>query len=147
MIIIGRSAFAQTDTVTDRVRSLAGCYALHLGPWSGSLPKTGMPSAHTPPAHFRLDTIPIAGRRGCGFEVEPTNLVRSNRPLTNWRVTARDSLRVVWSTGFVGVSLRLIAHKDSLRGIATTFHDAHYSDEPPDPSAAALAVRERCPVQ
>jgi hypothetical protein len=121
-----------------RVKSLAGCYVLTLGSWSGPLPKNDAPAAYTPPTRFRLDTL--ATRQG-GHAVEPMNLVPSARPLTSWRPIASDSVRIVWSTGFGGVALQLRVVGDTLRGRATPFTDTPTGREP---RASILAIRTGC---
>jgi len=137
----------EAQTPSARVRALAGCYTLTLGKWSGPLPATGDPAAHTPPAHFQLDTTPLNPRRGRGYRVEPTTLGSVHLAWSSWTVGPRDSVHIVWSTGLVGVELRLIADGDSLTGVATTFHDAHMGGESLDPSARVAAVRSICSVR
>jgi hypothetical protein len=135
---------AQSQVVSSPVGQQSACYQLTLGTWSGALPATGMPQAQTPPAHFRLDTVVAAGN-AAWFSVEPGMLVERSRMLASWKPVLGDSLTIYWSTGFVGVTLRLAVRGDSLLGSATTFHDAHGRGEPPDPTADVVAVREPCP--
>jgi hypothetical protein len=63
----------------------------------------------------------------------------------SWALAPNDSIRLFWSTGFVGVTLGLAVRGDSLVGIATAFHDAHITGEPPDPFASVVAKRTACP--
>src|SRR4051812_9991352 len=140
LMVAFTSSLAAQAPVPTRLRA-AGCYRLTLGRWSGALPPTGIPEAHTPPEHFRLDT---AFARDTGwFVVDPRALVASSRMAASWKPIA-DSVRLYWSTGFVGVQLSLLAHGDPLGGLAKTFHDAHVVGEPPDPVASMIAVREPC---
>ena len=140
---------AQQPAESAAVHRLSGCYRITLGSWSGPLPATGMPAAHTPPAHFRLDTVAVQGRFASGYVVEPHALARQRRGVrpASWRPLGGDSLSVVWSTGFVGVTLRLVARGDTLVGRARTLHDAHAAGEPPDPEASVTAVRVRCEAE
>jgi hypothetical protein len=131
---------AQAEPATARVRSLAGCYSLTLGAWSGS-PSASVPASQTPPAYLRLDTL--AALRD-GFVVEPTSLAWSQRNLTSWQPTGTDSVRLIWSTGFVGVRLQLRVSGDTLAGVATTFTDRIMS---PAPTARVVAVRTPCTTQ
>ena len=133
---------AQVDTLA-RIRSRAGCYALALGPWSGSPPPAGVPTIQTPPSRFRLDTA-VDTRPSGRFAVQPARL-GPGRMAASWALEPNDSLSLFWSTGFVGVSLRLAIRGDSLIGTATTFHDAHLVGEPPDPTASVVATRTACP--
>jgi hypothetical protein len=59
----------------------------------------------------------------------------------SWTMS-NDSIRVIWSTGFTGVTLRLVVHGDSLVGVAATFHD---NVTPREPTAPVVAVRSACP--
>lgn len=147
MIAVGTISFASdlAAQAPSQSSTASGCYRLMLGRWSGALPPTGIPEAHTPPQHFRLDSIP-SGRVGAGtYAVEPSKLWARSRMEAGWQPLSGDSLSIVWSTGFVGVVLRLELRSDTLRGRATSFHDAHVIGEPPDPWASVLAIREACP--
>ena len=135
---------AQAYDVASHVQKIAGCYATHLGDWSGPLPPNGLPTAHTPPAQFQLDTLPV--RLGsAAFAVQPPRLVEHSHMVASWALLPSDSIRMFWSTGFVGVSLRLGVRGDSLVGTATAFHDEHYPGEPPDPTVSVVATRIDCP--
>jgi hypothetical protein len=138
-VVVPHGAHAQQDS-SMRVRGRAGCYALTLGRWSGALP-TNSPEAHTPPSAFRLDTVPV--RPGSRFAVEPDQLI-PGRMAASWAPLPHDSISLFWSTGFIGVRLRLAARGDSLVGLATAFRDAHAPGDPPDPTAPVAAIRTPC---
>lgn len=138
-----RTLSAQASDFASHVRKIAGCYTTHLGAWSGPLPSTGLPTAHTPPLHFQLDTLPVTAG-SASFAVQPAQLVQHSHMAASWALLPHDSIRLFWSTGFVGVTLRLSVRDDSLVGTATTFHDEHYRGEPPDPSASVVATRTAC---
>ncbi|MBL0178564.1 MAG: hypothetical protein IPP98_05475 [Gemmatimonadetes bacterium] len=55
-----------------------------------------------------------------------------------------DSVEAFWSTGFVGTTLMLKVHGDTLIGTATASTDVRGG--PPDPTASARAVRVACPA-
>jgi len=133
------------ENATARIRKIAGCYALTLGRWSRPLrSEEGGPTVQTPPSSFRLDTVPVQKTGQVPrFAVEPVQLVAGRMP-ASWALSPNDSINLFWSTGFVGVRLRLAVHGDSLLGVATAFHDAHAFGEPPDPSAAVVATRTVC---
>ena len=104
---------AQADTLA-LIRNRAGCYVLTVGPWTGPLPPAGGGStAHTPPSLFRLDTVAVQTRPSLRLAVQPARLV-AGRMVASWALTPNDSLGLFWSTGFVGVRLRLAIHGDSL---------------------------------
>lgn len=136
------AARAQDDTLA-HVRRFAGCYALSLGPWSGPLPDGSSTAAYAPPSLFRLDTLPV-GTHPQRFAVAPAELILG-RVAASWALLPYDVIDMFWSTGFIGVRLRLSARADSLVGTAVTFHDAHRSGEPPDPQASVIATRTSCP--
>jgi len=130
---------AQQDSGTV-VQKRAGCYTLKLGRWSGPLP-TNSPEAHTPPSRFRLDTA--IARPGSRFAVEPAQIVPGRMP-ASWAPLRGDSIGMFWSTGYIGVRLRLAVRGDSLVGMATAFRDAHSPLDPPDATASVVATRTKC---
>jgi len=133
-------ARAQQDPSTV-VRKIGGCYTLTLGRWSGPLP-TSTPEAHTPPSRFRLDTVAVQHQRS-RFAVEPEQLV-PGRMAASWAPLPHDSISLFWSTGYIGVTLRLAVRGDSLVGTAKAFRDAHYPLDPPPAKAAVVAARTKC---
>lgn len=132
---------AQVAGASAQRQRFAGCYDTHLGSWSGPLPSGVDDVAITPPAQFQLDTVAVSPSR---FVVLPARL-GGGRMTASWVLRGADSILVIWSTGFVGVSLALAVHQDSLIGRATTHHDAIRIGEPPDPSAPIIATRRVCP--
>lgn len=137
-------ASAQTRDMDGLARTIAGCYETRMGPWSGPLPATGSTAAHTPPARFQLDTVAVRSLGG-RFAVQPSRLVDFARLPAAWKPLGGDSVSIVWSTGFIGVGIRLAVEGDSLVGRALTFHDAHTLGEPADPVASVVARRVPCP--
>ena len=120
-----------------------GCYRLELGPWSKrSLLPARLDSAQVPPVAFRLDSAVADTGRPALKRAEPKNpRVTSGSPWPMWYRTGPHSVDVVWSTGFVGVKLRLVQAGDTLRGVAQTFTDTQLLG---GPSAVAMAVRIPC---
>jgi len=139
-LAIPAGARAQRDSAA-LVQKRAGCYALSLGRWSGPLP-TSTPEAHTPPSRFRLDTIPVQRQRS-RYAVEPEQLI-PGRMAASWAPLPHDSISLFWSTGYIGVTLRLAVRGDSLVGTAKAFRDAHYPLDPPPAKAAVVAARTKC---
>ena len=130
---------AQQDSAAV-VQKRAGCYTLKLGRWSGTLP-TNSPEAHTPPSWFRLDTEIV--RPGSRLAVEPAQVVPGRMP-ASWAPLRGDSISLFWSTGYIGVRLRLAVRGDSLVGLATAFRDSHTPLDPPNATASVLATRTKC---
>ena len=123
---------------------IAGCYAVELGPWSGSFP-SGSPASHQPPPNIRLDTARFTGRFSAGaayLQLEPPIAIpgRQRMSLGRWRV-AGDSVFLLWSDGFSGVSLSLGLRADSLRGVAYPLYDVI---GPVQPTASVLIRRAAC---
>jgi hypothetical protein len=144
LVVIAYPVSAQSAS-TSRYTSVAGCYVLTLGPWSGPFP-SNMPEGHKPPRVFRLS---VAGSDTAGDGKIHTT-VTPNPPVFGkfrpaWGLRAPDSVRVSWSTGFVGVILDLVGNGDTLRGRARAFTDLELP-EIVQPSAPAMAVRTVCPA-
>ena len=138
---------AQPSDHVATLRRLAGCYQLTLGPWSRPGLAPAVAAAQTPPARFRLDTVAVSRPSAGGYAVEPMELLEGQgfrgRP-AKWSPVGRDSVAIAWSTGFVGVALRLAVRGESLIGRARVFDDVQMAGEPPDPEASVTAIRVRC---
>ncbi|HEX6536982.1 MAG TPA: hypothetical protein VF041_20520 [Gemmatimonadaceae bacterium] len=95
-----------------------GCYALTLGAWSAAH------EADEPPATLRL-----LDSTGTDLLERGKQLVRPLEPDSTFRYWAwwephgADSLEVVFTTGYVGVQLRLAARDAAWRGHAEAFTD------------------------
>ncbi len=139
---------------------LVGCYRLELGEWS---PPRGQGEGQyqTPPAVFELtDSIgPPAGTvedRGLAAYHEqgrlllrplitPDDDAMGGHPLAYWMPVSPDSVRLVWSNGFIGVRVDLAVRGNiALEGQAVGSSDAVVEGHP-NPTAAARAVRVNCP--
>jgi hypothetical protein len=122
----------------------AGCYRLSIGVWSHA-PQLS-PAQITPPPVFRLDTAAVPNRTAALYAVHPPRLTTREGPNAVWQRVGSDSIRIVWSDGFVGVQLHLEVRQGALVGFAQTLRDAHFVGEPPDPVADVNAVRTACPT-
>ena len=137
---------AAAQDSTQAVARIAGCYAVELGPWSGSFP-SGSPASHQPPPTIRLDTAQFVERYASRVQhrqlAPPITVAGRQRvSLGRWRV-AGDTLVMSWSDGFSGVSLSLGLRPDSLRGGARAFYDVI---GPVQPTAPVLLRRVVCPL-
>ncbi|MET0395258.1 MAG: hypothetical protein ABW277_00395 [Longimicrobiaceae bacterium] len=118
--------------------SVAGCWALTLGPWT---PAIAASAAHTLPSRIALDTVAaeetmLRGSlrvRAVGGTAGTARHVASWAPLP----ARRDSLRIRWSTVGAGVDARLRARANELRGRATAFS----VDAPGGAATAPLLAR------
>lgn len=98
---------------------IAGCYELELGEWV-ERPATRIPS-YTVPSRVELTLEPATMPRS--WRLAP--LIPALRGLApSWGMAAADSLDLVWSTGFVGLAIKLSQPRDGeATGFAETFSD------------------------
>ncbi len=73
------------------------CYALAVGPWSGSFP-SGWPEVHQPPDTFALTSHGSSWGHGY-FEVRPGLAVLKGNGFAMWKPISADSLTIAWSSG------------------------------------------------
>lgn len=111
----------------ERIRNLAGCWVTAVSTFTSAsttlMADTGLTNV---PPQVRFDTVPGRGWRG-----EPHQwLLRAipGRSGTRYRdgyfaVVRSDSVVMVWSTGYVGLSVLGRAIGDTIRGIATAATD------------------------
>lgn len=120
--------------------SAAGCYALELGAWDPPRRREEEP-LQTPPSSFALlDSIGDAAfERGQRIARPRIGLQGGS---ASWSRVGADSVRVAWTTGYVGVRLDLEVTPRGLEGTATAFSDV--VGRQPWPSAPATAVRTAC---
>jgi hypothetical protein len=121
--------------------SVAGCYRMALGDWTN----TGAGYGLTPPLEFRLDTALAPGGQmpGTPRRTIGTPMPGQESRFTSWSIGAGDTLRVWWSTGYVGGGYSLAVHGDSVFGHATTRTDVRRSGTA-DPTAPARGARVPC---
>jgi hypothetical protein len=111
----------------ERVRHLAGCWATAVSTFTSAstTPMTDTGLTNVPP-QVRLDTVPGRGWRG-----EPRQwLLRAipGRSGTRYRdgyfaVVGSDSVIMVWSNGYIGLSALGRAIGDTIYGVATAATD------------------------
>lgn len=153
-LLAATSASGQSDTTQAAARRFVGCYAVRLGPWSKFL--EGNPSSHTPPDTVMLDSVLIDGPLGGpGFRLRPhiPILTRYHTVPARWWPVGGDSVRLVWTSGFVGVRIRLAWGDSVLVGRAQGFSDAIRVEALPDgswrplpwPEARVELSRVSCP--
>jgi hypothetical protein len=119
---------------------LVGCYRLEFGSWTPAL-HPGNASYQTPP-----ETLRLMDRMGTGVFERDRLLVRPTIPFGRspsafWERLGADSVRVVWTNGLAGVTLRLSIGGEVLDGVAQVFTDV------PDrtfPETNAVATRIEC---
>lgn len=127
--------------------SVAGCYALEVGPWDEQLSLPYHPDPKRMPAAVQLDTAALTGwPHLSGAHVarsldEPGS--RSYR-FALWETTRADSIHIGTPLPFAG--FYIIARREAgvLRGRVTSFTDHIVEDRPSDVSAPAVLRRVPC---
>lgn len=117
------------------------CYRLAIGTWQ---PALGVNEAYYRlPSAIRLDTL--AGER-IGRRLEPAMTYPHHREMrgTPYWTSAGDTVRLVWSDGFVVTGVNLVRRGDDLVGEAVAESDAHPIPPPPLPRAPITAHPMSC---
>jgi len=148
LVVVG-SACAAASRLDYVAAGSSTCYRLELGAWSGPFP-SGSPTLHQVPEAIRLDTVSLPAMPWPGHyqRAAPSQAPRNGRPERfppHWRLFAQDSLEIIWTTGFGGVTLRLRQAHDALSGAAYAFNDV----EGPgivQPTAPVKGTRIDCPA-
>lgn len=113
-----------------------GCWELQVGKWQYGRP------FHTLPDTVHLDTtLKLQQYRAGGatwYKLSPTPATfRGNPGMTRWGLTATGEIRLIWSTGFAGISATLRQMSpDSLAGTAKSGRDVGVRTNPEAPVSA-----------
>lgn len=141
---------ASRQAVASAPPGFVGCWALALSPWTPAA-ELGTDSVFiTPPARIELTADSSIDARPTGLVVRPAPGTRATiHRFVYWERLGPDSLRIVFSTGFSGVLMRLARSGETLRGSARTFWDAQRPVQTsavtatPIPCAPPAPTRER----
>jgi hypothetical protein len=139
--------------VASQGRSVAGCYALTTGAWSGPFP-SGWPEAHQPPDTVHLHVT----RARASSEPDGPFLLSPNIPVLQqfeermqfgdvptWRpIEPVDSLLLLWHNGFAGVRIHATVEAEVFSGTAYAFHDV-IGPNIIQPTAPVRGHRVSCP--
>lgn len=144
-----RYAYSFTDVhnearLVDSVsEGIAGCYELELGTWD--VPETSSAVHLEPPPEFvLLDSLGDRGfERGQRLARPTLAAPGAQNSYAFWAPLGRDSVRVVWTNGYVGVRLHVAPTARGLEGVARAFSDAA-PDSGEWPKAAAAAEPTDC---
>lgn len=138
---VGLAAVLSATPVTAQQSTLASCYDLAIGPWPDGSHIEGDSLTFAPPPRVMMDTLSTyRGPVSAGMVLrEAPGTIPSVHPFSYWQLN-RDSVDLVWSTGFAGLSARLAISADSLHGIVRTFSDALHLP-PLEARITALPVR------
>jgi len=105
------------------------CFDLRLGPWKPNLGLGEDTIFSTPPKTVRFSRVTSFGfgsyNGQLSFRVLPANGARMSvhGPGFWTPIRGTDSVSMVWTTGFSGLTMKLAAAGDTLRGVAETFWD------------------------
>jgi hypothetical protein len=97
------------------------CFDVHLDEWTPPQQTTGESFLMAPPPRIRFttDDLPTGWPTRPGMLVLPApGAMPSMHRITAWTTTGPDSVRVVWTTGFAGVTAELALVGDGLHGRA-----------------------------
>jgi hypothetical protein len=117
LVGLGSAAASQPPPTDAR---FTACYKLTLSPWTPDLNLGEDAVFVTPPT-----TIELTGtaERG-GFLVKPAlGAAQSIHSTAYWRPLPKAQIRIVWTTGFSGLTMILKREDSSLVGTAETFWD------------------------
>jgi len=135
--LVALGSFPQQG-VEQRVK---GCWSVQLGEWKPEMPYGADTIFVTPPAKIELQDKYYYGQVGTRWSVLPSNEAKpSIHSVAFFQPIGTDSIAIIWSTGFSGLSLHLAIGQDTLKGIAITFWDF----DRPQQTADAILVRMKC---
>lgn len=117
---------AKQDSQFVNPETLRGCYDLTLSPWFPDMKLGDDEALVTPPARIQL--LAQKGTEGSeteGYLVRPAPGVKpSVHSGSYWVPKGRKSIKIIWTTGYSGLTMDLKTSDDEvLRGKATTFWD------------------------
>lgn len=139
ILFVVMAAVTATPSVAQDLRWI-GCYEVERGAWNwtGALQDS---SQFEPPEFIRLlEEVAESRRTPNRWLVEPEMVPYRPAP-GSWAPVAEDSLSIVWTTGYTGVSMRLAASGDSLVGTMTGVTDERFIGVPH--SSAPVVLRPR----
>ena len=112
------------DTVSV-VRRVAGCWTVTMSTYAPPMVLRGDSVYSKPPRRIELDSMRGAGPFARdGWALSPARGVPlSVHRFSYFHPIAGDSLELVWTSGFSGLTIRAAISADTLRGVARTFWD------------------------
>lgn len=113
------------------------CFNVSLGPWAPALPE---PLPPIPDRLLLTDSLGNIGLENGRLVVEAIAPANNSYQWSWWQELPHDSIQVVFSTGFTGVSFRLARRGNDLEGAAFAFFDFQAES----PKASAEFTRLSC---
>lgn len=122
--------------------STPACYALEVGEWQPPRLEGNEPY-QSPPLRFMLHDSTGTSVFERGKKVVRPVIPHGRTPSAFWEQIGSDSVRVMWTNGFAGVTMRLEIVPEGLRGTARAFTDVRIEGKK-DPTAAVAAEAIEC---
>jgi hypothetical protein len=123
---------------------VAGCYTLTLSTWRPNMNLGGDEIFATPPPVIQMFTA--RGKQGFesdGFIVRPMRgTPASIHRSSYWEPLGPDSIEIIWTTGFSGLTMNLIKQSDGFRGTAKTFWDFGRAEQTSDVAARKIRCKD-----
>jgi hypothetical protein len=124
--------------------NIQGCYELTLSPWRPSL-RIGEDYEFITPPH-RVQLLAERGTQGWeqdGYIVKPAPGVRPSIHRGSYWRPQKESIEIVWTTGFSGLSMDLKVEGDVMRGEAKSFWDFPRREQKSDVVARKVDCQSR----
>lgn len=104
------------------------CYDVLVAPWPDSAGYGADTVGLAPPHRIRLTADRFMPDTAAKIIAEVPGVMPSIHSIAVWRRPSPDTVEFVWSTGYIGVKLRLGGPGDSLSGTAQSFFDYRDGD-------------------
>jgi hypothetical protein len=148
VLLLGVSAIASTSRAslaqsTTPSPSVLGCFAVVVSRWEPPMSRAGDSVFVETPTRIRLlPDIGVDGLERNGFLVRNVGGGQVTKyRYSYFRAIQGDSIELVWSTGFYGITMRVATGgRDTLTGLAHTFSD--FDGQPQQ--APVKLLRQRC---
>jgi hypothetical protein len=109
---------------------VAGCYQLQLSPWTPTLSLGEDEIFILPPSKIALTATPGHTWDPHGFKVTPSGGAPQSIHKASYWTRNGHHLRIVWTTGFSGLTMDLRERGSNLEGTARTFWEFSKEDSP-----------------
>ena len=137
--LLASPAAAERDAAA--VSAFAGCYEIRLGAWTPAL-NLGADTVYVrPPRRIVLETLPATTPSDpSSLRVRPV-LDTPGPDKAGWLALGADSLRISWTTGLNGLTMRVRLENETLSGVATTFWNFDRTSQQSKVTGTRIACR------
>ena len=121
---------------------VVGCYSIELGRWEPTIALGGDADFLQPPTRIELlaDVGTSSIERGKWLIRPAPGVAASRHRFSYFGAVGRDSIELVWTSGFSGLRMTVALHSDTLRGHAHALWDFDRQQQ----SAPAQVIRRPC---